>query len=52
MCSHYEAIKEPIQFSLEFDVDMPEGGKVDMWPCYLNSFIRRPVLEDVGDEIQ
>ena len=50
MCSHYEAIKEPIQFSLEFDVDMPEGGKVDMWPGYLNSFIRRPALADVGDD--
>lgn len=50
MCSHYEAIKEPIQFSLEFDVVVPEGGKVDMWPGYLNSFIRRPALADVGDD--
>lgn len=50
MCSHYEAIKEPIQFSLEFDVNMPEGGKVDVWPCYPSTFIRRPALADVGDD--
>lgn len=26
MCSHYESIKVPIQFTLEFGVDMQEGG--------------------------
>ena len=50
MCSHYESIKEPIQFTLEFGLDMPEGGKVDVWPCYPSSFIRRPALADVGDD--
>jgi putative SOS response-associated peptidase YedK len=50
MCSHYESIKEPIQFKLEFGVDMPEGGKVDVWPCYPSSFIRRPRLADTGNE--
>lgn len=50
MCSHYESIKDPIQFSFEFDVDMPEGGKVDVWPCYPSTFIRRPALADVGDD--
>jgi putative SOS response-associated peptidase YedK len=50
MCSHYESIKDPIQFSFEFDTDMPEGGKVDVWPCYPSTFIRRPALADVGDD--
>lgn len=50
MCSHYESINEPIQFTLEFGVDMPAGGKVDVWPCYPSSFIRRPALADVGDD--
>lgn len=50
MCSHYESIKEPIQFTLEFGVDMPAGRKVDVWPCYPSSFIRRPALADIGDE--
>lgn len=50
MCSHYESVKDPIQFSLEFGIDMPEGGKVDVWPCYPSSFIRRPALADAGDD--
>lgn len=29
---------------------MPEGGKVDVWPCYPSSFIRRPALADQGDD--
>jgi putative SOS response-associated peptidase YedK len=49
MCSHYESIRHPIQFSLEFGVDMPEGGKVDVWPCYSSSFIRRPAQANAGD---
>lgn len=49
MCSHYESLKDPIQFSLEFGVEMPGGGKVDVWPCYASSFIRRPHLAGVGD---
>ena len=28
---------------------LPGGGKVDVWPCYASSFIRRPHLADVGD---
>lgn len=50
MCSHYESLKAPIQFKLDFGVDLPEGSKADVWPGYATSFIRRPLLADVGDE--
>ena len=42
MCSHYQAIKERERFIRHFGVTPPDDmGKVDLWPGYIGSFIRR-----------
>jgi putative SOS response-associated peptidase YedK len=51
MCSHYQQLKEREKFLKVFGVAAPpEDGKLDMWPGYLGSFIRRHPHSDVGDE--
>ena len=51
MCSHYQAIKERERYVRHFGVEPPsEPGKVDVWPGYAATFIRRPREADVGDE--
>jgi putative SOS response-associated peptidase YedK len=51
MCSHYQALKERERFHREYGVEPPaELGKIDLWPGYLGSFIRRHPHADVGDE--
>jgi putative SOS response-associated peptidase YedK len=51
MCSHYQGIKEQQRYEKYFGTPAPlEAGKVDLWPGYLGSFIRRHPHADVGDE--
>jgi len=51
MCSHYQAVREQARFERYFGVsDIPEGGKRDLWPCYLGPFIRSHPFKGVGDE--
>lgn len=51
MCSHYQAIKERERYLRHFGTAPPaEQGKLDIWPGYAASFIRRPRQADVGDE--
>lgn len=51
MCSHYQQVKEREKFLKVFGVvPPPEDGKLDMWPGYLGSFIRKHPHSDVGDE--
>lgn len=51
MCSHYQAVKEREKFLKQFGVAPPvDSAKLDMWPGYLGSFIRRHPNADVGDE--
>lgn len=54
MCSHYQALKEQQRqerFQRNFGIALPpEPGKLDLWPGYLGSFIRRHPHADVGDE--
>ena len=51
MCSHYQGIKERENYEKYFRTMAPaELGKVDLWPSYLGSFIRRHPHADVGDE--
>jgi putative SOS response-associated peptidase YedK len=51
MCSHYQAIKERERYVRHFGVQPPaDGGKLDVWPCYPATFIRRPMEADAGDE--
>jgi putative SOS response-associated peptidase YedK len=51
MCSHYQQVKEREKFLKVFGVEPPpEDGKLDMWPGYLGSFIRKHPHSDVGDE--
>ena len=51
MCSHYQALKERERYIRAFGVEPPaEPGKVDLWPGYMGSFIRRHPHADVGDE--
>ena len=51
MCSHYQAIKERERYIRAFGVKPPaEPGKVDLWPGYMGSFIRRHPSADLGDE--
>jgi putative SOS response-associated peptidase YedK len=50
MCSHYQGIKERERYRLHFGVEPPVDTKVDLWPGYLGSFVRRHPLADVGDE--
>lgn len=51
MCSHYQALKEAQRYERSFGVrPPPEPGKLDLWPGYLGTFIRRHPHSDVGDE--
>ena len=51
MCSHYQALKEREHYLRHFGTEPPlEPGKLDMWPGYLGSFIRRHPQAEVGDE--
>lgn len=51
MCSHYQALKERERYRRHFGVEPPpEPGKLDLWPGYLGSFIRRHPHADVGDD--
>jgi putative SOS response-associated peptidase YedK len=51
MCSHYQALKNKERYASEFGVSPPtEPGKLDLWPGYIGSFIRRHPHGDVGDE--
>lgn len=51
MCSHYQGIKERERYLRHFGVAPPDDlGKVDLWPGYQGSFIRRHPQADVGDE--
>ena len=51
MCSHFESVKDRQILKCHFRLDdVPDGGKWDMWPCYLGPFIRRHEFADVGDE--
>ena len=51
MCSHYQAIKERERYLRQFGVEPPaESGKLDLWPGYMGTFIRRHPNADVGDE--
>ena len=51
MCSHYQAVKEPERYRRHFGVEPPQDpGKIDVWPSYSASFIRRHPHADVGDD--
>jgi hypothetical protein len=51
MCSHYQALKERERYLRHFGVEPPpEMGKLDLWPGYLGTFIRRHPHADVGEE--
>jgi putative SOS response-associated peptidase YedK len=51
MCSHFQALKERERYKRHFGVEPPpEPGKLDLWPGYLGSFIRRHPHADVGDD--
>jgi putative SOS response-associated peptidase YedK len=52
MCSHYQGIKERERYIRHFGVEPPDDpGKVDLWPGYSGSFIRRQPPADVGTEV-
>ena len=54
MCSHYQALKEQQRqerFLRSFGIEpAPLPGKLDVWPGYLGSFIRRHPHANVGDD--
>ena len=51
MCSHYQALKERERYRRVFHVDPPDDwGKLDVWPGYAATFIRRPREADSGDD--
>lgn len=51
MCSHYQAVRKRERFIRQFGVEPPlDAGKLDLWPGYLGSFIRRHPQAEVGDE--
>lgn len=51
MCSHYQAVKDRERYQRQFGVAPPSDmGKMDLWPGYLGTFIRRHPQADVGDE--
>lgn len=51
MCSHYQAVKARERYRRQFGVEPPaDMGKLDLWPGYAGSFIRRHPRADVGDE--
>lgn len=52
MCSHFEALRQYEDYEKYFDVLQPESpqGKLDMWPRYTGTFIRKPPETDPHDE--
>ncbi|MES2879802.1 MAG: SOS response-associated peptidase [Pseudomonadota bacterium] len=51
MCSHYQAVKDGERYRRQFGVSPPtDMGKIDLWPGYFGTFIRRHPRVDVGDE--
>ncbi len=50
MCSHYESVRDPVQYKQSLGVALPAGAKDDVWPCYSASLVRRHPHADVGDE--
>lgn len=51
MCSHYIAVKEASRLQRHFRVELSETpGKLDLWPGYLGSFVRRHPNVDAADE--
>jgi len=51
MYSHYQALKERERHQSHFGVEPPpKSGKLDLWPGYLGSFVRRHPHADVGDD--
>lgn len=52
MCSHFEALRAYEDYKKFFDVMQPEPpqGKLDMWPRYTGTFIRKPPETDPHDE--
>ena len=51
MCSHYIAVKEASRLEQHFQVKVPEApGKLDLWPGYAGSLVRRHPNVDAGDE--
>ena len=50
MCAHYQSIQDPKRIAEAFQVRLPEGIRVDVWPGYASTFIRRPKEAEVGDE--
>lgn len=51
MCSHYEAVSKPERLKTDFQVDMPEGAKADVWPGYTGLFIRHPKEAMQGEKV-
>jgi putative SOS response-associated peptidase YedK len=50
MCSHYQSVKDPIQYKQALGVAPPQGTKLDVWPCYPGSLVRRHPHAGEGDE--
>jgi putative SOS response-associated peptidase YedK len=53
MCIHYHAVREAERYARHFLVNPPpDPGKVDVWPGYASTFIRRPkeAALDTGDD--
>ncbi|MDB5742950.1 MAG: hypothetical protein JWR68_1265 [Polaromonas sp.] len=51
MCSHYESVKSRERYQQHFGAQPPADlGKLDVWPMYAATFIRRPREADAGDE--
>ena len=51
MCGHYQAVSEAKRLEKYFGVRVDEPvGKVDLWPGYVGSFIRRHPHADLDDE--
>lgn len=42
MCAHYQALRDPAAWRQNFDVNLPDGGREDVWPSYPAAFIRHP----------
>lgn len=51
MCSHYEPVIKKHHLSQHFKVTDIEGGlRTELWPDYIDPFIRKHEHADVGDE--
>ena len=52
MCSHFEALRAHEDYKKYFDVlqPTPNQGKLDMWPRYTGTFLRKPPETDPHDE--